>query len=62
MKSRTCGENWAKSKLTENIVREIIIDRLLNNTPYFELSAKYNLTLSTIHNIVTRKSWKHLKL
>jgi hypothetical protein len=57
------GERHGRSKLTEKQARQI--KKLYKRTAYQksnakELAIKFNVTISTITNIVAGKKWKHL--
>ena len=48
------------SKLTEKIVLEIRADWATGKYTQKELAKKYDVSISTISNIVNRKTWKHI--
>lgn len=53
------GEKNPKAKLNEEIVKNIrkdFVDGLTQN----KISQKYNVPWSTVHNIVTYQTWKHI--
>lgn len=52
------GEGNPAAKLTSEDVRKI---RSLSHVPTKELAAQFNVTDSSIRNIITRKTWKNLK-
>ena len=55
-----CGENHPRSSLTESDVWEII--KLKSEGFSIEsMAQKFGVTKSTVHNVLTGKSWKHLK-
>ena len=58
----TKGEGNPRAKLTEAIVREIREHALHNphNITREIFSKQYNVTVTTIRNIINRKLWKHL--
>jgi len=47
-------------KLTEKIVLEIINKYNSGNYTYSKLANEYNLTVTSIYNIIKRKTWKHV--
>ena len=59
---KVCGENCTKHKLTNEDVIEIRKTCIPNDRTYGKsaLARKYGVTGPTIHNIVTRKKWKHI--
>lgn len=55
------GENHGRAKLMDDQVEHIIY--LYNcGVTQKEIAKEFNVNQRTISNIVTRKSWKHLKL
>lgn len=48
-----------KAKLNEYIVKDIRKD-FVDGLTQIEISKKYNVPWSTVHNIVTYKTWKHM--
>lgn len=59
IKRTDIGENSSNSKLTEKDVLEII-SMLINEFYMVDISKKFNISPSTIHDIYSHKSWKHL--
>lgn len=53
-----CGELANKAKLTEEQVRQILID----GRPYAEIAHTYNVAMTTIGSIKNRESWTHVKV
>lgn len=53
------GVKNPRAKLNENIVKNIRND-FSNGLTQNEISIKYNIPWSTIHNIVTYQTWKHV--
>ena len=51
------GERCAASKLTAQIVQEI---RRRNDAGYKRLARAYGVSTSTIYQIKTRKTWRHI--
>lgn len=62
IKERTCGENWIKSKITNEIATNILKDYINNNMTTCQLIKKYNISYGIIHGIIIRKTWKHIKI
>lgn len=58
-KSHITGENNPKAKLTEEIVKNIRKD-FENGLNQKKISTKYKVPWSTVHNIVTYQTWKHM--
>jgi hypothetical protein len=56
--SKLQGEVHGSSKLTESQVRDIIKEA--NTNTQVVLSKRYNITRSTISDILRGKSWKHI--
>ena len=54
-----CGENCSWSKLKENDV--IFIRNNINNINKKELSKMFNISISTINDILNYRSWKKVK-
>ena len=54
------GERNAKSKLTENIVREIRAQYEKRKTTYAELGKKYGVSFAQIGHIIKRRQWSHV--
>lgn len=56
---RCVGEKNPKAKLNNNIVKNIrkdFVEGLTQN----KISKKYNIPWSTVHNIITYQTWKHV--
>jgi hypothetical protein len=60
MKSYHVGVNNPASKLTEETVQEIRRRHANREGTYLSLAAEYDLALSTVGAILTRRSWKHI--
>lgn len=58
-KGRIVGTKNPKCNLTEQIVLDIRKDFDLGMTQK-QISDKYNVPWSTVHNIITRQTWKHI--
>ena len=56
-KGRYIGEKNPRAKLNEECVKNIRID-FINGLRKKDISIKYNIPWSTVHNIVTYKTWK----
>lgn len=56
---RYVGEKNPKAKLNNDIVKNIRID-FVNGLTQNKISRKYNVPWSTVHNIVTYQTWKHV--
>lgn len=52
------GEKHYGCKLTENQAREIFY----SDCPYKDLEAKFNIDKSTIYDIKSKRTWRHLNL
>lgn len=55
------GEKNGLSKLTEQAVREIRSRYVPGNVRLIDLAAEYGVTFSSIANVVTRKTWRHVE-
>ena len=53
-----CGEQNGGAKLTENQVREI--RDLSGWYPQYKIAEMFSITCSTVYDIISRKSWKHV--
>lgn len=58
-KSHITGEDNPKAKLKEDIIRNIRKD-FENGLTQNKISTKYKVPWSTVHNIVTYQTWKHV--
>ena len=58
-KSHITGKNNPKAKLNETIVKNIRKD-FKNGLTQKKISIKYKVPWSTVHNIVTYQTWKHV--
>ena len=56
---RYIGEKNPKAKLNADIVKNIRKD-FVNGLTQNKISKKYNVPWSTVHNIVTYQTWKHV--
>ena len=56
---RYIGAKNPKAKLNDDIVKDIRKD-FVNGLTQNKISKKYNIPWSTIHNIVTYQTWKHV--
>ena len=56
---RIVGIKNPKAKLNENIVKDIRNDFDLGMSQK-KISVKYNVPWSTVHNIITHQTWKHV--
>lgn len=54
------GERQALSKLTEKQVLEIRAKHISTLMSYNILAKEYGVAQTTVHNIVNRKTWKHI--
>ncbi len=54
------GERHGMSKLTADKVREIRTLYAAGGESYYSLGTKFGVTYSTIHEAITRKTWKHV--
>jgi hypothetical protein len=54
------GEAHGKAKLTETTVLSMRAEYKTGMTSYPKLAAKWGISTSTAHRIVTRRTWKHL--
>jgi len=55
------GSNHSKSKLTEIDVEEMLINTLSGYfTTYKEIMYHYHISLTTVHDLITMKSWTHV--
>lgn len=61
LKNRTCGEDWQKSKLKNKDIIDICEKYKTKKYSIQEIAEQYNVTSSCISDIVTNKSWKHIK-
>lgn len=52
------GEQFYNSKLTEDDVREILLNG--KYTTYQEIANEYGVTKATIRDVLERKTWKHI--
>lgn len=52
--------NNGSIKFSNKIVLEILNDYYFNDKRLFELSKKYNIKISSIYDIVSRRTWKHI--
>lgn len=55
------GEKHWKSKLTDELVREIRTSYSRGGTTLKMLAAKYGVSFANIGKIVTRKNWRHIR-
>jgi|GEM_PF-5030253 len=55
------GENHPRSILTEGDVWEIIKLHQSEGFSIQSICQKFGVSKSTIHDVLTRKTWKHLK-
>lgn len=53
------GQDHGRAKFSNEQIREIR-ERVKNGCSYTELSREYHVVVTTISNIITGKSWKHL--
>jgi hypothetical protein len=60
MSEQNQGENSAMAKLTANDVREIRHRYADGGVTFQQLSKEYGVANSSISNILTRKTWKHI--
>lgn len=51
-------EKGRHTKLTAEIVKKIREDKIKNNLSYSKLAEKYNISKSTIADIITKRTWK----
>jgi hypothetical protein len=54
------GDTYTMGKLTDNQVLEIRDQHTNHKAKQAVLARKYNISTACIHNIIHRKSWKHL--
>lgn len=59
MMGRMKGEKNPAAKLNEKKVSLIVAD-LINNTPILQVSKKYNISVSTLRNIIHGRSWNEI--
>jgi hypothetical protein len=55
------GERNPKAKFTDDQIREIRTLYAVGNLTQKAIAARYNTTQQRIHDIVTRKNWKHIE-
>lgn len=55
-RSRISGDKNGNSKLTEDQVKSIRIE--FGNLSYKQIMQKYDISPASVHNIVSRRSWK----
>lgn len=60
LNNKRIGESNGNSKVNETIVKEIRNTYATGNYTYKQLALKYNLTISGITMIVTKRSWKNV--
>lgn len=53
-------EKGRHTKLNEDLVREIRKDKKENNLSYNKLAEKYNISKSTVADIITERTWKNV--
>ena len=53
-------EKGRHTKLTAEIVKKIREDKIKNNLSYSKLAEKYNISKSTIADIITKRTWKNV--
>lgn len=53
-------EKGRHTKLTKDIVQQIRKDREDNNLSYEKLANKYNISKSTISDIINGRTWKNI--
>ena len=56
-----CGETNGKSKLTAEQVREIRQRYAEGGISLRKLASEYDVTYGAVHNVILRKSWKHIE-
>ena len=61
---QTRGEKNAKAKLTEEAVRDILLNYRpgIRNASRAFFAAKYKVTKSAIGRVTSRKYWKHVSV
>ena len=58
--SERVGERTSAAKLTDELVREIRCNRIMNRSSYGQLAKQYCVSRTTIINIVYRRTWVHV--
>lgn len=55
-------EEKRRAKLNEEIVYNIRLDRIKENLSYEKLASKYNISKSTISDIINNRTWKQVQI